>query len=151
MPDLSGASDRAAKNGIPRRIQLRRTKGWRKPEGAVVVSRPTRWGNPIRVLGAHTVGPHWADVRANFGRAVRGPADVLYSSHSSEQDAVEHAVHLFRILTKVEQQGDPVRFERWLAPLRGHDLACWCPLPAPGEPDWCHAAVLLELANAGES
>ena len=33
----------------PRRIQLRRTRGWRKPPGAVVVPRPTRWGNPDSV------------------------------------------------------------------------------------------------------
>jgi hypothetical protein len=26
--------------------------------------------------------------------------------------------------------------------IRGHDLACWCPLDHP-----CHADVLLELAN----
>jgi Domain of unknown function (DUF4326) len=31
------------------RVQLRRSKGWRKPPGAVVVSRPSRWGNPYRV------------------------------------------------------------------------------------------------------
>lgn len=31
---------------MPRRIQLSRAKGWRKPAGAVVVARPTRWGNP---------------------------------------------------------------------------------------------------------
>ncbi|MHB1524952.1 MAG: DUF4326 domain-containing protein [Candidatus Dormibacteria bacterium] len=31
----------------PRRIQRQRTKGWRKPEGAVIVSRPTKWGNPF--------------------------------------------------------------------------------------------------------
>jgi hypothetical protein len=30
----------------PRRVQLRRTRGWRKPEGVVVVSRPSPWGNP---------------------------------------------------------------------------------------------------------
>lgn len=30
-----------------------------------------------------------------------------------------------------------------LAPLRGHDLVCWC---KPDEP--CHADVLLALANA---
>jgi hypothetical protein len=30
----------------------------------------------------------------------------------------------------------------WLAPLRGRDLVCWCPLDAP-----CHADILLELAN----
>ena len=34
---------------MPARIQLRRTKGWRKPEGAVVVSRPSRWGNPFPI------------------------------------------------------------------------------------------------------
>ena len=32
--------------------------------------------------------------------------------------------------------------------LRGKNLACWCPLPKADEPDYCHAAVLLELANA---
>jgi hypothetical protein len=34
---------------MPSRIQLRRTKGWKKPEGVVSVSRPTRWGNPYSV------------------------------------------------------------------------------------------------------
>ena len=29
-----------------------------------------------------------------------------------------------------------------LPELRGHDLACWCPLDQP-----CHADVLIELAN----
>jgi hypothetical protein len=35
----------------PRRVQLSRAKGWRKPAGAVVVVRPTRWGNPFPVAG----------------------------------------------------------------------------------------------------
>ena len=30
----------------PQRIQRKRTKGWRMPEGAVYVGRPSRWGNP---------------------------------------------------------------------------------------------------------
>lgn len=34
-------------NDKPCRVQLKRTKGWRKPEGAIVVSRPTKWGNPF--------------------------------------------------------------------------------------------------------
>jgi hypothetical protein len=34
-----------------------------------------------------------------------------------------------------------------LPTLRGKNLACWCALPQPGEPDRCHAAALLELAN----
>lgn len=34
----------------PKRIQCKRTKGWRKPTGAVLVGRPTKWGNPFRGL-----------------------------------------------------------------------------------------------------
>jgi hypothetical protein len=34
---------------MPKRIQLQRTKDWRKPAGAIVVARPSRWGNPIHV------------------------------------------------------------------------------------------------------
>lgn len=33
----------------PRRIRLSRAKGWRKPEGAVTVSRPSKWGNPFKI------------------------------------------------------------------------------------------------------
>lgn len=33
----------------PERIQLRRTKGWRKPANTVVVARPGKWGNHIVV------------------------------------------------------------------------------------------------------
>ena len=40
---------------MPERIQLRRSRGWRKPAGAVVVARPTRWGNPF-VVGQRVDG-----------------------------------------------------------------------------------------------
>ncbi len=35
------------------RVQLRRARGWRKPEHTIIVSRPSRWGNPypVRVYG----------------------------------------------------------------------------------------------------
>ena len=34
---------------MPKRIQRRRTKGWRLPEGAVCVTRPGKYGNPFTV------------------------------------------------------------------------------------------------------
>lgn len=40
--------------------------------------------------------------------------------------------------------------ERVLADIHeliGKDLACWCPLPAPGSPDFCHAVALLDAAE----
>jgi hypothetical protein len=33
---------------MPHRIRLSRARGWRKPEGVIVVARPTLWGNPYR-------------------------------------------------------------------------------------------------------
>lgn len=33
---------------MPRRIQLSRKKGFRLPASAIVVSRPTKWGNPYK-------------------------------------------------------------------------------------------------------
>jgi hypothetical protein len=37
-----------------KRIQQRRTKGWRKPDGAISVARPHKWGNPF-VVGEHGI------------------------------------------------------------------------------------------------
>ena len=34
---------------MAKRIQRKRTKGWRMPAGAVYVGRPTVWGNPFKV------------------------------------------------------------------------------------------------------
>jgi hypothetical protein len=55
-----------------------------------------------------------------------------------------------------EMLQDPAQMAAWWYPplsqirakLGGRNLACWCALPAPGEPDQCHAAILLEIANA---
>jgi len=38
---------------MPKRIQLSRKKGWRKPEGCIVVSRPSKWGNPFTLNGCN--------------------------------------------------------------------------------------------------
>lgn len=33
----------------PKRIQLKRVKGWRLPPNSIVVSRPSKWGNPFKI------------------------------------------------------------------------------------------------------
>ena len=40
---------------MPKRIQRKRTKGWRKPEGAVSVTRPGKWGNPFTIEVAGSI------------------------------------------------------------------------------------------------
>lgn len=106
----------------PQRIQLRRTKGWRLPSGAMSVARPTRWGNPFTLAGAREAGYEGSD------RQLRAMCVAMYRDWLSDPQATwSHGAD---------------RAE-WIAGnlglLVGHDLACWCPLDAP-----CHAAVLLE-------
>lgn len=130
----------------PVRIQRQRIKGWCMPEGAKYVGRPTRWGNPVGVQVSSVIGQSWTAVRDRpLHRGVRlwvnGRAAV-YSSHSSCADAITHSVEKFRTYCTVTERDNPEGFHQWLSPLRGLDLACWCPLDQP-----CHADVLLELAN----
>lgn len=112
----------------PKRIQQRRTKGWRKPEGAVAVGRGTRWGNPARITEPER-GEYVVSASDANGVLYRGPDPV---------EARRVAVDFFR---RVRSHDDP----NYLAELAGKDLMCWCPLDQP-----CHADVLLELANTPE-
>ncbi|OHU60713.1 hypothetical protein BKG82_02245 [Mycobacteroides chelonae] len=127
---------------MPERIQLRRTKGWRKPEGAIVVSRPSRWGNPFRIYHGHSlIGPRWGQARGTWGHINANACIYGYVTTSGHMD-IQAAVDQFRLLMNVRARDESDRLREWLAPLRGHDLACWCPLDQP-----CHGDVLLEIAN----
>ena len=127
----------------PQRIQRKRTKGWKMPEGAVYVGRPSKWGNPFRALQRNC--GCW-DVEDENGVTYllaidrHGPSGC--SGTIPKRLAARDSVDLFAAL----YVGGRLIAERSvddLAPLRGKDLACWCPLEQP-----CHADVLLELANA---
>ena len=104
---------------IPRRVQLRRTKGWRMPENTVKVDRTNKTFGNIFTIGS-------------------SPSQFSTALPASCED-VATAVACFRYYadTWIALTGG-----RWIEPLRGKNLACWC---APGAP--CHADVLLELAN----
>lgn len=130
----------------PVRIQRRRTKGWRMPEGAVIVSRPSRWGNPWEIVAIRRT---WLDEfakRTGYSVVDRFRGTTLGSFMSKERAAYWAVVGFRR-----DFDGD-------LEPLRGHDLACWCPLCDVHRdglplgvtcPDCapCHGDVLLILAN----
>ncbi|MDX3230537.1 DUF4326 domain-containing protein [Streptomyces sp. ME19-01-6] len=115
----------------PTRIQRKRTPGWRLPPNAVIVDRTSRYGNPFRVedaIEAEYSNPRRACVshyRAWLEGSTEYPDTFIAGGKTFDRRRVLADIHL----------------------LRGQDLACPCPLPTePGEPDYCHAAVLLELA-----
>ena len=115
----------------PKRIQRKRTKGWRMPEGAVYVGRPTVYGNPFTVMNGHRQGWLIYDDRPE------SKSGGYVAAFDTKREAMGYAVKRFRAHM----------FRLWdLTPLRGHDLTCWCPLDQP-----CHGDVLLELANGSAS
>lgn len=115
----------------PQRIQLSRRKGARKPADAVVVARPSKWGNPFTIAEARDIGfvePGESDALARAFVA-RCFADWLRRGSTSPW--------------WFSAGNDIWSWQRdHLAELAGKDLACWCPVDGA-----CHADVLLSMAN----
>lgn len=151
-----------------KRIQLRRTKGWRKPEGAIVVARPSKWGNPFPMHGdwimwtavamggmANPAGRRQAAVALHQAWLTDTPVPHLTLRGTPTGGAIEFTSgqvvsiddHVSSLAAWAAAGCEPPLLPQRpdLEPLRGHDLACWCPLDQP-----CHADVLLELANRPE-
>lgn len=123
----------------PHRIQRKRERGWRMPGNAVYVGRPTKWGNPWRVVSVHdshfpfgtaynvvtadgTSAGRFADLYNHPGTGATYWATRMYSRHLAHHPDLRAAA---------------------VSQLAGHDLACWCPIGRP-----CHADVLLEYVTA---
>jgi Domain of unknown function (DUF4326) len=94
------------------------------------------------------------DAKANTAATTKGwkmPPNAVYVGRpttfgnrftAEEEGSIAAAVAMFQHDVKKFQCFHPEDYARWIAPLRGKDLACWCALDKP-----CHADVLLELAN----
>lgn len=105
---------------MPERIQFNRFNGEPLPLGARLVTRPGRFGNPFK-------GPFAAEEFARY-IAERGTLTgrIVYAAIQYPSD------------------------EEIRTALAGCDLACACRPPTLGEPDLCHAATLLAIANPKE-
>jgi len=72
----------------PKRIQRKRTKGWRMPEGAVYVGRPSRWGNPWnygRSLVGRSTAVHKFRVSVMRGEGnVAWPGEIRLGLHGQD-------------------------------------------------------------------
>ncbi len=105
----------------PKRIQMRRTKGWRKPAGALYCGRPGLLGNPFAV--ALHGQKEAVDLHRRWLEGSLSPQELRSLSLGDLRQ---------RVLQKLPE-------------LRGRDLGCWCRLDQP-----CHVDTLLRLANDQE-
>jgi len=107
---------------MPKRIQRKRTKGWRMPAGSVYVGRPTIWGNPFT----------GSDAVEKFRKAVSTwpiPEEQMAAWLAAGGEEICLIIIAGRMHPAIDE-------------IIGRDLACWCSLDKP-----CHADVLLEIAN----
>lgn len=130
----------------PKRIQRKRTKGWRMPEGALYVGRPTRWGNPFAVMNGDRQGWLVWDDRDHLGWVDYETSGGFIAAFPTKREAIASAVATYSAWLKAtrrrEGERDPLEH---IADLAGRNLACWCPLDQP-----CHADVLLAISNRWE-
>lgn len=113
----------------PRRLHRTRRKFNRTPAGAIYVGRPTIWGNPF--AGRAKVG-HKRSVIL-FAAWLRGDCSPR----------VLRAAGFSRAEIRALDRRRAILLDR-LPRLAGKDLQCWCPPTS----EWCHADVLIDLANA---
>lgn len=118
---------------MPIRIQRQRVRGWRMPQGAIYVGRPSKWGNPFVVHSD----------RMQNGQRYPMDARLAVASFRSmlAKEGAWFPVPLPWPQGKIPAC-EPTTIEDVKRELRGRDLACWCGLDQP-----CHASVLLEIAN----
>lgn len=101
---------------MPKRIQRKRTPGWRLPDNTVCVTRPGKFANPYRI--------------GDLSFDVRNPEESFEITR-------DNCLTLFRSYAEQRLQIEPT----WLNPLIDKDfVACWCKAE-----DKCHGDLLLEL------
>lgn len=114
-----------------KRIQRKRTKGWRIPAGSVYVGRGSRWGNPFVVKGNKVYGLD---------------GEIVYEGENPRKKAVE----LYADWLMPYKHGDDLKtfyqstamHDSIVEELKGKNLCCWCALD-----EICHADWLLKIAN----
>jgi len=112
----------------PVRIQRSRQHKQVSPNGLAIkyVGRPTKWGNPFKVIGEDG---HW------FVMSDDGFPLVTFDN---KKDAIACCLENYKEYISHEHNLGIIK----ISDLVGVNLSCWCRLDQK-----CHADVLLELAN----
>lgn len=127
-----------------KRIQRKRSKGWRMPENTIYVGRPTIWGNPF-MLGGDMIYHYASHRRKHLDPWVLTYHDELFT----KEEGLKKVVDLYGIwlIGDFEDLPKPPNLND-VQKLIGYDLACWCPLLDKSENhNPCHVDVLLKLCN----
>lgn len=118
---------------MPKRIQRKRTKGYRLPDRTLCATRPSVWGNvyPVSEFGDLSL--------PLFRNSLRGVWDA--SLLDGQPEAKRLRAYDLHCAWQKRFVGHPLDALRSILP--DYDfVACFCPLGQP-----CHVDSILELAN----
>lgn len=110
-----------------RTYQLSRQKGDRWPEGTVMVSRPSMWGNPFKV--------GWWFREGTLTAHERQKPDTVLITPAVAVEAYEKWVRQSK-----DKRARWIRAHVYL--LAGKTVGCWCKPSSP-----CHRDVLARMAD----
>jgi hypothetical protein len=115
----------------PKRIQRKRTKGWKMPPNTLCVTRPLPLGNPFRVGGWFAIGA----MGMRYVEAMEGFQDQRFTLIDSRERSLEMFREYRRRFPLTAAEKEQIRNAEF--------IACWCPLDQT-----CHADILLEMVKA---
>lgn len=113
----------------PKRIQRKRTKGYKTPPNTIYVGRPSKYGNPFRVVKLSD--GYWS-VKTNYKDLFNTLIENCRPAYKTQIEAQYDAVKCFEIINNKKDYSE----------LKGKNLSCFCKNGTP-----CHADVILKLAN----
>jgi hypothetical protein len=120
------------------RIQRKRTKGYKMPENTIYVGRPTKWGNPFKLVGDMIY------IDAGYRRA--NIDKWVFYNYGTIDDVV--ALYELLLTNKYDCYNPDVLY--WqnhfrkldFSALKGSNLSCFCSLNQP-----CHVDAIMKHLN----
>lgn len=112
-----------------KRVQRKRTKGFRLPPNTKCINRGTDWGNPYRVKQS----------KAKSKWYVVNPFNVVLIIRDTKEEALEECLYMYRAYVHRRINNGTLQ----LSDFDGYEnIACFCPTDQP-----CHGDEIIKLLN----
>ena len=121
-----------------KRIQRKRTRGWKMPSNTIYVGRPTKWGNPFKV-GSYLNAWGKAFIATQLCKTAKEVKELYKSGILDKKITLENSLKWYEMSIKFKIKHKVLDINE----LKEKDLACWCSLDK-----LCHADILIKLCKS---
>lgn len=132
----------------PKRLQRSRSKGYKMPKRAIYVGRPSKWGNPFKLIGDMIYCDALDTWHNNYNPWVLYDKRIYSKKEGIKRvielcdDWIHQRLQITHYTYMCVAKRCPFTIEDIKRELKGKDLVCWCPKNQD-----CHSRILIEIAN----